>query len=1146
MPSPPQVDISTHEQKVVSVEHQGNTTHKTSSQFEQSNKKSSSQLKPSNENCKNQGNTAKSPSSQVQLPKEDSMILAPMESSFSEAFTIPAPMEQSFSSREICLESIQAFAREKGFAIATGNGWKLQKAGQVVIYQHPPVVTRDPPTGPQVLAACSEKPAAVTQKPETTKTLPNIGQKPENDPPKPRKNIGKTRKTNCPFRMTLTHNTSTNLWDLVVNNPSHNHSPSDHPSAHIIHRKLTGAQKTEITRWSNAGVMPLKVKNGMMQDKSTPLYANLRAFHNLNYTERQKNRRGEFPMATMVDSLKSKGFEFKVKSTLDETTGINHLNAVFFSLPESLQLARKHASCLLIDATYKTNRYKFPLLHVTAINSCEKTFTVAFCFINTEKEVDFCWALEQLKFALEPHVPSVIVTDKEQALMSAIENVFPSTRNLLCQWHMGKNIWSHCHKLLGDLYLPFREAWNFLIASRTPSMYEKNYKKLVAASDSEPEVMSLHAAIKRFLKGSNSLMHTTICDMHDAVKHQLHELLIECATQKQVHINNLPDVLNRLAGKISHQAIQSVQCLLLADKGKSPECPEDCHYESYMGKPCLHKMRRLELEGKYLVPEDFRFQWHLPEISADTLLPTLSEPDLASNQASDDRFLSEVFERFQQLPAREKPAYIESFTRLLDQTHTLAAIQHPLEQTHKGRPHGPAKQPKPQSERSTKRDPSAWEHQIPKNPVGRPRKPEQPETAKKNPVGRPRKAESKSNEESNEVEPPKKRGRPRKIPPADAGSEKEAEGNESFGKKRKQQPKQKNIFQSSKLSEEDDMNFPDDPLDITTRSGRVIQRETGGPSKKHKPNELAIPISTKDEDDYQPSDTEVETEHLDKNQDLSVQPVNNPDENEELGQSDEDAELSASDSAINDGYEWKQLNQACSFTAIYIPNVGFTKFVSNIWLQAHPQYLSVSKRVRHTIAKMHQVDGDGHCGFRSAAVSMGLDEGKWADIRREMVKEMDAQEIYKEEKYIFDISDSIPFARLRSNLNYFRSPTRTTAYWINFPRHGDLLADTYQRPVIHVSNLITNTYLPLSHGPNTNPPIFLVFLEGENHYNAFKCIYPAPVISPGWFKWRSEIAKGWENIIQIHREEWAQRFPQEPPGSPVVIDLAPQIVATTQ
>ncbi|KAI7962674.1 hypothetical protein MJO28_000768 [Puccinia striiformis f. sp. tritici] len=394
---------------------------------------------------------------------------------------IPPPPEQSFASPDECLASIQSWSKIYGFAIAKRSSYQVNKEGRIMYqcdksgHYRPHCPNKQETAEDEETKGPDPKPQEdTTQKPKNG--LPNTSTSPKQKVKMPPKNTNKTRKTNCPFRATATHNSSTNMWDLEIRNPEHNHSPSDHPTAHLIHRRFTPAQKKEVTKWAEAGVMPLKVKNGMMQDTTTPLYANLRSFHNLNYRERQKNRRGEFPMATMVDCLKAKGFYYKIKSTLNNNTGINHLNSVFFSLPESLALAKNHPSCLLIDATYKTNRYKMLLLHITGVNATDKSFTVAFCFINTEKDIDFTWELEQLALVLQPHSPSVILTDKEQALMSAIEVVFPSSQNLLCQWHIGKNLWSHCQPLLGEEpYLAFRKAWNFLLASNTPAIYTKNY-----------------------------------------------------------------------------------------------------------------------------------------------------------------------------------------------------------------------------------------------------------------------------------------------------------------------------------------------------------------------------------------------------------------------------------------------------------------------------------------------------------------------------------------------------------------------------------------------------------------------------------------------------------------------------------------------
>ncbi|KAH9442045.1 hypothetical protein Pst134EB_033178 [Puccinia striiformis f. sp. tritici] len=512
-----------------------------------------------------------------------------------------------------------------------------------------------------------------------------------------------------------------------------------------------------------------------------------------------------------------------------------------------------------------------------------------------------------------------------------------------------------------------------------------------------------------------------------------------------------------------------------------------------MDMPCSHRMRKLELEGKSLEPDDFHAQWHLPNTPADTILPLLSQAEANSKEDYEQQFLQEVFERFQKLPTHKKPGYLANFTRLLDQTHSLTQIEDPLEQTHKGRSRGPTKKKTTQSARSTKRDPSAFEHQIPKNKVGRPRK------LIDTTVGEP---------DTSVGDPPKGRGRPRKETGPSVGTKRKQVTGTVKGNKKNKRSASKS--ESGSASETDGMNasdLPEVPLDIVTRSGRVINRPSKSGATTVKPmveKEKNESDSDIDSDEYLPDAPQAVPNDCDKEK--PNLPVDG----------DNDRSLSDSDDE-EQGNVWKKFNQA------------------------HCHYSAVSKPVRHSISKLHEVDGDGHCGFRAAAVSMGDGEEAWREIRKALVDEMDNNEVYKNEVYLSHVSDSIQFARLRSNLNYFRSPARSISNWINFPRHGDLLSDAFKRPVIHISNMITLTYLPLSYGPTTNPPIFVVFLEGKNHYNAFEfegCIYAAPAISPGWFKWRGEAAIGWEQLIQINHDEWNRRFPQEPAGSPKTIDIS--------
>ncbi|KAI7957359.1 hypothetical protein MJO28_004454 [Puccinia striiformis f. sp. tritici] len=104
-----------------------------------------------------------------------------------------------------------------------------------------------------------------------------------------------------------------------------------------------------------------------------------------------------------------------------------------------------------------------------------------------KKEDDLTWVLEQLCSTIHPQTPSVILTNEEKALMNTIEQIFPTARNLLCQWHIGKNLKTHCKPILRDSYNSFQESWNYLLASTSSKSHQKNYAQLVLKCT--PEIM---------------------------------------------------------------------------------------------------------------------------------------------------------------------------------------------------------------------------------------------------------------------------------------------------------------------------------------------------------------------------------------------------------------------------------------------------------------------------------------------------------------------------------------------------------------------------------------------------------------------------------------------------------------------------------
>jgi histone-lysine N-methyltransferase SETD2 len=88
-------------------------------------------------------------------------------------------------------------------------------------------------------------------------------------------------------------------------------------------------------------------------------------------------------------------------------------------------------------------------------------------------------------------VPSIIVTDRELALMNAIERIFPTSRHLLCRWHIGKNLVTNCKKYFEtkqkwDLFV---YGWNLMVVAETEDEFNRLFCRLNEDFCEYPQVL---------------------------------------------------------------------------------------------------------------------------------------------------------------------------------------------------------------------------------------------------------------------------------------------------------------------------------------------------------------------------------------------------------------------------------------------------------------------------------------------------------------------------------------------------------------------------------------------------------------------------------------------------------------------------------
>jgi hypothetical protein len=121
--------------------------------------------------------------------------------------------------------------------------------------------------------------------------------------------------------------------------------------------------------------------------------------------------------------------------------GTDTLSDILWAHPDSVKLFNMLLTVLVIDSTYKVNKYRISLLEVVGCTSTGKTYVIAFGFLTSEKEDNFVWALRAVSNFLRcKDELKVIVTDRDQALMKAVDDVFPKCTALLCQYHILMNV----------------------------------------------------------------------------------------------------------------------------------------------------------------------------------------------------------------------------------------------------------------------------------------------------------------------------------------------------------------------------------------------------------------------------------------------------------------------------------------------------------------------------------------------------------------------------------------------------------------------------------------------------------------------------------------------------------------------------------
>lgn len=159
------------------------------------------------------------------------------------------------------------------------------------------------------------------------------------------------------------------------------------------------------------------------------------------------------------------------------------LKRVVFVSTSTFPLLRRYRNVLLMDSTYKTNKKRMPMLDVVGITATLQTFPIAIGFLDKETETDYRWMLETLRRIMSDfnvELPSVLITDRELALTKACKDIFAHSCQIICEWHVRKNVTDNISKIIKQQnHLEAFEAhWSSILRSQSEVSYQANVKGL--------------------------------------------------------------------------------------------------------------------------------------------------------------------------------------------------------------------------------------------------------------------------------------------------------------------------------------------------------------------------------------------------------------------------------------------------------------------------------------------------------------------------------------------------------------------------------------------------------------------------------------------------------------------------------------------
>ncbi|KAL5142514.1 PKS-NRPS hybrid synthetase [Glycine soja] len=527
-----------------------------------------------------------------------------------------------------------------------------------------------------------------------------------------------TRKCGCPFKIRGKPVHGGEGWAMKLICGIHNHELAKTLVGHPYAGRLTDDEKNIIVDMTKSNVKPRNILLTLKEHNSSSC-TTIKQIYNARSAYRSSIRGDDSETQHLMRLLERDQY-IHWHRLKDEDV----VRDLFWCHPDAVKLCNACHLVFLIDSTYKTNRYRLPLHDIVGVTPTGMTFSAGFAYLEGERVNNLVWALERFQglFLRNDRLPVVIVTDRDLALVNAVKVVFPECKNLLCRFHIDKNVKAKSKSLIGQ-----KNAWDYVMDSWGNLEFPKHLQRFQVACSPWPmftdyvcetwivphkekfilawtnkvmhlgntttnRVESAHWSLKRILQNSVG----DLCSVWDAMNNMmtLKHTEIRASFETSMHVVGhvfKKTLYKRLLGMVSRYTLNEIsvefeRVRYLKDNVSS--C--GCVLRTTLGLPCACELQRYE--GGSIPLDAVHMYWRRLNFS---------DQELCQAEVSIKEEIDRIYKRFEELDVCGKVTF-KKFA-FPDETSMCPP---PTKVKTKGAP----KKVMKRSERSTKRDPSYWEY----------------------------------------------------------------------------------------------------------------------------------------------------------------------------------------------------------------------------------------------------------------------------------------------------------------------------------------------------------------------------------------------------------------------------------------------------